>query len=692
MIMVDQETDQERDFMVDLSLEYECGDGEYDHDQDPMTPCQLCAICEAGESETRACSPGNNRLCETCESDEYDHDLDPITPCVPCVSECTSQEVSFGICSPTTSRECAPCETNPSQVRPQMEIPSDPQFEECPALDPFCEERVDLLVLYTPAMLSLLDEDQSRLQEMVYYWVNLANQSLINSILPPTMRYRLVGVQAFSYEERGRLKSDLLTLRHHPRAQALRKRYGADVVVYLLGTQGYGGFAYSNSGRGTTYDERGVVVIDGHYFTLEYNQCGTVYETAAHELGHIFGCGHRASQFRNPSGTSYGYHNQEPHLRRNEAYGRAVDQHDQAVFTLMSYKSYDNEFGQIQGCVECRQLAIFSSSKLWWFFDEADPLYGSCLVVNELELDPDSNEVSHVDLACRNSLAWGTGNGENPADDGYHLVMDSLETISVEDLLSRAIPLGVDHPTYQNPEPPREQIQMDFQTDNRQRVIDFWSDKSDNASPKASLADCPQECAAQGRSRCAVGALSCGSCLPEFIEDGEECVGLLEIEDAVMLNDDEYTRSDWLIPSQGAEQDWTLSLLQSATLTRLELYLRTLDDDLNSDYSWTSIGSTIWVANEAPPHSFELYAHHPNGTQTQIAAFNGISDTDLLVIQDIENQKNHALIYRVDIPETLDAVDELRLVFRSAHEVGQAMVEGAFGFSVDELKVFGQPR
>ena len=107
--------------------------------------------------------------------------------------------------------------------------------------------------------------------------------------------------------------------------------------------------------------------------------------TIGHELGHVLGAGHRASQYTGSQGIGYGYHNQEPLYRRNDAYGLDVSQHGQKFYSLMSYANYKNENNQNRGCTDCTQLNAFSSPDLWWFFDQMDPQHGFCLVLDDTD-------------------------------------------------------------------------------------------------------------------------------------------------------------------------------------------------------------------------------------------------------------------------------------------------------------------
>ena len=144
---------------------------------------------------------------------------------------------------------------------------------------PTCESTIDIIAYYTPSFLDLVGGDVTAVEDRAFYSVYIANQSLRNSMLPPQMRYRLIDIQLFPYQERDKLKSDLVYLKSLPYYQETRKALAADVGVFFLGTDGYGGYAYSNTGSGGRYSERGIAVLDGYYQTSDFAQCGTVFET-----------------------------------------------------------------------------------------------------------------------------------------------------------------------------------------------------------------------------------------------------------------------------------------------------------------------------------------------------------------------------------------------------------------------------
>ena len=146
--------------------------------------------------------------------------------------------------------------------------------------------------------------------------------------------------------------------------------------------------------------------------------------------------GHLASTYVNANGATYGYHNQEEHHRRSEAFGLEVEQHDLKFHTLMSYQSYKSPSGGTKGCLDCRELNVFSSPDLWWFFDPVDPLHGMCVVVDE-------SDSSAIQLVCEGPNAWAPGIGVTELN-GEEAVF-----LSASEVIERAVPLGVSCPPTQ---------------------------------------------------------------------------------------------------------------------------------------------------------------------------------------------------------------------------------------------------
>ena len=551
---------------------------------------------------------------------------------------------------------------------------------DCPILDPFCEETIDIVVFYTPAMSDFVTGDCNWgicddgegvdlqvIEEFVDEFFSIANQTLENSLLPPNFRYRLLSIELFPYEERDNLKSDLMWLRNNPYFQSVRKSFGADVGLFLLGTQGYGGYAYSNTGIDSTYKERGVVVIDGYYFIS--NQSG-IFETPSHELGHILGAGHLASRYQNPMSDNFGYHNQEPHYRSNEAFGFPVSQHNQKVYTIMGYRNYDNEYGQSQSCPTCTQLLVFSSPDLWWFFNSSDPLFGYCLIIQQY-----GNET--VDLLCQGDDAWTI------SDNSYVYNIAEKVTLSTQELINRALPMGVDQPSYTDPYNESNIITAEFSTRNLDRVIHYWSYKANNAAPLAQ--DCSFDCNSQHRIGCSVNNNVCGDCLPGFMEFSGTCLGRVEVESDLypLLYDESYENTEILVESGGAEIEVNIEVYYNVSVSAVEIYFATIDAMGEFDFSWIDLGPTIWVANEAPPHSFSLYSKHINGSETLI----GTENTLNAIIQDSTGQNNHVLSYQFVLDELLSEVESLRLILKTSNEENTEF--SSFGLSIIEFRVFG---
>jgi len=423
---------------------------------------------------------------------------------------------------------------------------------DCSILDPFCEETIDIVVFYTPAMSDFVTNDLQVIEEFVDEFFSIANQTLENSLLPPNFRYRLLSIELFPYEERDNLKSDLMWLRNNPYFQSVRKSFGADVGLFLLGTQGYGGYAYSNTGASSAYNERGVVVIDGYYFIS--NQSG-IFETPSHELGHILGSSHQASRYQNPTSTVFAYHNQEPHYRSNEAFGFPVSQHNQKVYTIMGYINYDNEYGQSQSCPTCTQLLVFSSPDLWWFFNSSDPLFGYCLIIEQY-----GNET--VDILCQGDDVWTI------SDNSYVYNIDEKVTLSTQELINRALPMGVDQPSYTDPYNESNIITAEFSTRNLDRVIDYWLYKANNAAPLAQ--DCSFDCDSQHRIGCSVNNNVCGDCLPGFMEFSGTCFGRVETNLTNPLHDESYENTEILVESGGEEIEVNIEVNYNVSVSAVE--------------------------------------------------------------------------------------------------------------------------
>ena len=604
--------------------------------------------------------------CAVCAEGHFDHDQDPNTACQPC-RDCDGTQVVAGRCSPTSEPTCAPCTANPIGLAPV--VPQTPPENGCVAGDPLCTQTIDLLVLYTDSMLTLVGGDIANFEAMTHYWVNLANTGLEWSMLPPNMRFRIAGIARLPYAERDHLKSDLVWLKNSPFYHELRRSYAADMSVVFSGTQGYGGYAYSSQGQGPVIDERGISMIDGYYFTDQWATCGSSYLTPAHELGHLLGCNHLGSAMIGASSRNYAYHNQEVLLRRNEAFGRAVSQHDQKLYTLMSYSTYKNERNRPTACQDCRQLPLYSSPDLWWFYGQSDPLHGSCRLINEEQHDA-------LQLHCGGPDAWRFIDGE------WEAHPDAIVTMSADQLLARALPMGVDLPSYEDPDNPGVTIQTEFSARNRDEVEANWLDRADNERPLGAANTCAADCQAQGRIRCAVGEATCGDCLPDHFPWAGQCLPRVAAQQGAPLHDGIYGPSG--VGTQPGQEPFvvTMNLDQTRDLVAVDLFFATQNSEGQRDFSWASFGPNVWSANPAPPHAFELIAIHDNDEETPLAT----QLTPGVLLQDVAPQDDHSLTYRWTTEQPITAVRALRLVIQSpAPDPG----DDPYGLTVDEVRLFG---
>ncbi|HTU63664.1 MAG TPA: hypothetical protein VMF89_34610, partial [Polyangiales bacterium] len=49
----------------------QCGEGEFDDDGRPQTPCLAYAICQPGQYVSREASPTEDRICSACKSGSF---------------------------------------------------------------------------------------------------------------------------------------------------------------------------------------------------------------------------------------------------------------------------------------------------------------------------------------------------------------------------------------------------------------------------------------------------------------------------------------------------------------------------------------------------------------------------------------------------------------------------------------------
>lgn len=160
---------------------------------------------------------------------------------------------------------------------------------------------VDLLVVYTPE--ARLDAGGTfGMQRTIEDAVDGANIAYGNSRIDLTLR--LVHSEEVSYQESGKFDTDLDRLTdggdgYMDSVQAMRDRYGADMVSLMVGSGDLGGLAWILKDTGGDAGRAYSVV-------LEQQAAGPTY-TLAHELGHNFGAAHDAAQEDGAGLFSYSY-------------------------------------------------------------------------------------------------------------------------------------------------------------------------------------------------------------------------------------------------------------------------------------------------------------------------------------------------------------------------------------------------
>jgi len=162
---------------------------------------------------------------------------------------------------------------------------------------------VDLMALYTPQARVAMG-DREAVREAIAHAVGDTNKAMMNSQIPVSVR--LVYEGQIAYRESRRLERDLARLAtpndgYIDEVDALRDRYGADLVALFEVEGDWGGMAYSLERLGArSNDELGfsVVLID---------QAGAPTYTLAHELGHNFGATHDVENSDEPGVFAYSY-------------------------------------------------------------------------------------------------------------------------------------------------------------------------------------------------------------------------------------------------------------------------------------------------------------------------------------------------------------------------------------------------
>ncbi|MGB0647687.1 MAG: M12 family metallo-peptidase [Bradymonadia bacterium] len=636
-----------------------CPEGTYDHDQDAATACVPCDACRPGTTEVEACSGQHNRRCEACDSGTYDHDGDPNTPCMPC-EDCPESMLEVGVCTATESPRCVVCDDSSLSGEELVDARSPGAFESCVAGDALCENTIDLVVFYDETALEHFGGEVDRLKGWSQNMVAASNRGLELSLFPPDYRYRLVGLFPMSVQGRSNSVSTLVTLRFNEHYQSLRRSVGGDLSVFLSDQSGSPmGYSYFLYGP-TVRPDRGAVVMKVG-FTAHPNRCGASGNalTFAHELGHILGANHNRATLPSGTGTSYAYHNQEPHHRRNEAYGHSVDQHEKAVYTLMSYNRYrPGPNNETAPCAGCERLPMFASPDLWWFFDPADALHGTCLVISDT--DP-----SALQLACSASEPYAL------APVGYELDPGALVTLSAAELVQRSLPLGRDMPQFVHPDT-GEVVSDATSTRARDMALEMWLSRAQAAPPLD--VSCDAGCEILNRVGCGAGTQTCGACLPDFFEASGECKPRILSVNEPTLNDNMYNSSGvFALP-----EDAVTTHLEFDTPTPLEVievYLGTTDGTGMPDFEWSDNSSFIFGVPAAPPHSVSVTVETANGET--------ISLDELEVGRDSANQHDHSLTYRLQPVMAPHHVVRVTITIASA--------SARYGIELLEVRAFGSP-
>ena len=566
-----------------------------------------------------------------------------------------------GLCTAQTDRSCHDCtddrHSQVPSVNPQLANP----FADCPPGDPTCLQSIDLAVFYDAAALADFGGDLNQLTGWVRNAIQAANDTQRNSMLTPAQRYRLAGVHAFTLDVRPSSIGSLAAARFNQHTQSVRRSLGADISVFLVsettGPMGYSYFLYGPTVR----PERGAVIVNTGY-GAHPNFCGSSRNRLllAHELAHILGTKHNRAVLPGGSGTAYAYHNLEPYHRRNQAFGQAVSQHNLSFYTVTGYSTYrPGPNNETRSCPDCTRIPFYASPELWWVFAEHDPLYGGCLALQTLD-------DGRLQLACSADDPWRV------VDGSYQLNPGALRALPVAELLSRAVPLGVDQPRFTHPETQDEVVDA---TSSRARdtVAELWQARADAAKPLDPR--CNVDCAGQHRIACAVGEQQCGACLPGYAEFADSCHPRRTSDRNDPRHDERYTSSGVFAAPSGQAQT-TITLAGSSDLFRVELYLGTTDAQGAPDYAWANASAHSLNLPWAPAHRFTVEALHSDNRVTELSGFE--------VLNDSNNQRDSSLVFVMTADEWIEDVSGLRLTLTAE--------QGDYGISLLELRSFGQAR
>ncbi|MEM8541453.1 MAG: M12 family metallo-peptidase, partial [Pseudomonadota bacterium] len=159
---------------------------------------------------------------------------------------------------------------------------------------------VDILVLYTSAARSEVG-GTSAMENLIYSAVSQTNSSYDNSRV--NVELNLVHVDEIAFTESSNIVNDLTSFACNSTAQALRERYGADLVSLVRRDAGpYCGIAYVMAPPSDAFASSAYSVVT--------QDCAVSNLSFAHETGHNFGAQHdrdNSGSFSGAFSYSYGY-------------------------------------------------------------------------------------------------------------------------------------------------------------------------------------------------------------------------------------------------------------------------------------------------------------------------------------------------------------------------------------------------
>ena len=125
-----------------------------------------------------------------------------------------------------------------------------------------------------------------------------------------------------------------------------------------------------------------------------------------------------------------------------------------------------------------------------------------------------------------------------------------------------------------------------FSTDNASRIGDFLPSRANNSPVLAPNGTCANDCANTGHVRCDITALDecVDACLPGHAPFGQNCLPRVESDNANPLHDEVYKPVEsWASPGETAV--YTVELDPTAAVHHVELFLTTVDDSGEQDFS-----------------------------------------------------------------------------------------------------------